>query len=168
MVNIKKETPQIRKYLEENIDKFPNKKACFIDTATKFNKTWKSIQHIWYSRTRPDRPQKNKEKDMMLDSKNYGLDGFKAIHSKSEIKKTKSAKMREKVEALINGDLKKAGWMYDQDVRDRLGFSAGDHAMLRNDYEHLIIYNVPDANNRRSTIWGHPDIINSMREAVNE
>lgn len=168
MPEASKETQEIREYLKEFADEHKTRIDLFKFVAQKYNKTANQIENIWYGIGRMQRRKNHMTAVKEVSKELKGLDGFRSIHSKSEIRKTKGSKMREKVQELIDGDLKKTGWMYDKDVRERLGFSAGDHSLIRNDFEHLIIYNVPDANNRRSTVWGHPDIINSMREAINE
>lgn len=82
---------------------------------------------------------------------NYGgLEGFKMKFDKSLI-------IPQKIENGIDTVLKKNGWMYDVDFREKCGVSSSDWRRYADNYENL------QAKAEGKLVWGHPDIIEEMK-----
>lgn len=81
-----------------------------------------------------------------------GLEGFRQLFDRSLII---PRKIREK----IGSYLKDKGWDYDETFRQVCGVSSGDWRRFKDEFAHLQI----KAPNGR-WVWGHPDIIDEMRE----
>lgn len=81
-----------------------------------------------------------------------GLEGFRQLFDRSLII---PRKIREKIAT----HLKDRGWDYDETFRQVCGVSSGDWRRFKDEFAHLQI----KAPNGR-WVWGHPDIIDEMRE----
>ncbi len=82
-----------------------------------------------------------------------GLSGFRELYDMS-------VKVPAAIDKCINTRLKSVGWMYDEDFRRATGVSSTHWRKYRDQYDHLLI------KVEGRLIWGHPDIIDEMRDTT--
>jgi hypothetical protein len=65
---------------------------------------------------------------------------------------------------LASDEFKDRGWIYDNELRDRLGVSTSSWVQIRKDYaQYQCEPRDPDTKSRK-VVWGHIDIIEELRE----
>lgn len=84
---------------------------------------------------------------------NDGLDGFRKLYDKSYI-------VPKTIQEKIDTYLKKHGWEYDENFRVACGIKLNDWRRFRGDFSHLHV------TVEGKIVWGHPDIIDEMRDIV--
>lgn len=91
-----------------------------------------------------------------IPDRNYptGLDGFKQLYDKS-------VNIPSKIKKGIDQYLKKTGWMYDDDFRRACGVKSTDWRRYAREFEQLQM-----RVDNGVLVWGHPDIIDQMREVA--
>ena len=95
-----------------------------------------------------------------------GLDSLRSLFGREEIAKRKITRVHTAVEKFIATTLKAKGWMFDNEVRDKLGLSTTDFALARQEHSSLLMEPL-DENRRKRLIWVHPTYLDKAHDIIN-
>lgn len=149
MPQVTEETKTIRKWLEENIDKYPNKKACFVAGAPQFNTTWKAIQNIWYARTKMQRRSGVSQTPQTV-KKHVFLSDAEISQRHDVYYKIRNAAQK----------LKPGMYVEDSDFRDSIVCMSTSEYRRPSDNAEFDIYKGKAGG---KTYWGHPESIKEKK-----